>query len=271
MFRAALVAWLVSGLTAVGVASVRPDVQAIVERSTAAMRADWRAEPDYSYFERDRDSRGTRTYQVTMIAGSPYYRLVAVNGRPLGPAARQRQQQRLQATVARRRTESPSERAERIRRYRRSRARDHLMTEQMTRAFNFSLAGERKMDGHEVYVLQATPRPGYVPPNLEARALTGMQGTLWIDTRTFQWVKVTAEVTRPVSIEGFLARVEPGTFFTLENRPVGPHVWLPTRFLMRSKSLILFFFTHRTQEHDTFYGYRRIEPPGDQAGHGAGR
>src|SRR6185312_15629260 len=84
-----------------------------------------------------------------------------------------------------------------------------------------SEAGGRKQPfaSREAYVLRATPRRGYVPPTLEARALTGMQGTLWIDTETFQWMKVTADVTHPVSIEGVLAQVEPGTSFTLENVP----------------------------------------------------
>jgi len=30
-----------------------------------------------------------------------------------------------------------------------------------------------------------------------------MEGKLWIDEKTFQWVKVEATVIRPVSIEGF--------------------------------------------------------------------
>jgi hypothetical protein len=46
--------------------------------------------------------------------------------------------------------------------------------------------------------------------------LTGMEGKLWIDEKTFQWVKVEATVIRPVSIEGFLAEVEPG--YTLRTR-----------------------------------------------------
>ena len=47
-----------------------------------------------------------------------------------------------------------------------------------------------------------------------------MEGTLWIDRDTFQWVKVEAQVTRPVKIVGFLAEVEPGTHFELEKKPI---------------------------------------------------
>jgi hypothetical protein len=35
-----------------------------------------------------------------------------------------------------------------------------------------------------------------VPKSRETKVLTGMQGTMWIDTKTYQWVKVTASVFR---------------------------------------------------------------------------
>jgi hypothetical protein len=37
---------------------------------------------------------------------------------------------------------------------------------------------------------------GYVPKSREAKVLTGMHGTMWNDTKSYQWVKVTASVFR---------------------------------------------------------------------------
>ena len=71
----------------------------------------------------------------------------------------------------------------------------------MTTAFDFGLVGKRVLNGHKVYVLKATPRKGYNPPDRDSEVLTGMQGTLWIDQQTFQWVKVEAHVIHPVRIE----------------------------------------------------------------------
>ena len=48
-----------------------------------------------------------------------------------------------------------------------------------------------------------------------------MRGKMWIDTRQYQWVKVHAEVFRPVAFGLFIAHVEPGTEFTLEESPIG--------------------------------------------------
>ena len=85
-----------------------------------------------------------------------------------------------------------------------------------------------------MYVPRATPRKKYNPPNLAAKVLTGMHGELWIDKSSFHWVKATAHVLHPVSIEGFPARVEPGTFSELDKMPVEGGVWLPVKRTTRS-------------------------------------
>ncbi len=162
----------------------------IIQRSVEANAADWKAAPDYDYFERDQQlGGGTKTYQVLMIWGSPYQRLVAVNGKPVSPELDAEEQQKLDAVIFQRRNESERERDERIVKYQKDRQRDQLMMEQLTQAFDFTLMGEQKLDGHDAYVLKATPRVGYQPPNMETEVLRGMQGRLWIDTETFQWVR----------------------------------------------------------------------------------
>jgi hypothetical protein len=130
---------------------------------------------------------------------------------------------------------------------------------ELVKAFDFKLLGEQKVDGRSVYVLQATPRRGYHPPTMETQVLTGMQGKLWIDKDTFQWVKVEAEVIHPVSIEGFLAKVERGTHFELEKAPVEDDVWLPKHFAMTSRAKVLFLFHHRGQEEESYSNYHKSQ------------
>lgn len=250
-------------LSAVGTPPTSLDVRAIIQRSVEANTADWNAAPEYDYFERDKEKQGTKTYAELMLFGSPYERLLETNGKPLPPEKQAEEQRKLEETIAQRRSESEQQSAERLSKYEKERKRDHLMMEQMTRAFDFKLMGEQKIGAHDVYVLKATPRAGYQPPNMQAEALTGMQGRLWIDKITFQWVRVEAEVTRPVSIEGFLARVEPGTRFELEKTPVASGVWLPKHFAMRARAKVLFLITHKSQQDQTYFEYRKatqVEP-----------
>ncbi|MGP8245362.1 MAG: hypothetical protein ACLQVN_12695 [Bryobacteraceae bacterium] len=87
------------------------DVRSIVARSVVANDKDWAAAPRYDFTERDRAAGGTKTYRVMMILGSPYYRLIAVNGKPLPAPQSSLERQRLENTIAQRREESPQETA----------------------------------------------------------------------------------------------------------------------------------------------------------------
>lgn len=149
----------------------------------------------------------------------------------------------------------PAQRAQRIARYQADRKRDNDLVAELTKAFTFTLAGQDQLDGHRVYVLRATPRRGYRPINRDTQVLTGMKGSLFVDTQSFQWVEVEAQVTRPVAIEGFLARVEPGTRFRLEKMPVAPDVWMPKHFSMKAHSRLFFIFPHQKDEDETFWNY----------------
>jgi hypothetical protein len=248
--------WGVIALVVAAIAQ-QPDVRAIVARSAEATEADWSAAPRYDFAETDRAPHGgTVTYEVTMIRGTPYSRRVAENGKPLPAEEAQKEEQKLQKTIARRRAESPGEAARRIDKYQRAQDRDHLLMTQMTKAFDFHLLGQQTLGDRAVWVLNATPRASYRPPNMEAEALTGMTGTLWIDTATYQWVRVEAHVIRPVSIGGFLARVNPGTFFKLERTPVAPGIWLTQHFVMRSSADVLWLFKRRDAMDETFSDYQ---------------
>ena len=87
-----------------------------------------------------------------------------------------------------------------------------------------------------------------------------MEGSSTIDKKTIQWVKVEATVIRPVSIAGFLAQVQPGTRFELEKMPVTDSIWLPEHFAMKSQARVLFLFTRKSQDDESYFGYHKASP-----------
>lgn len=241
--------------------AAQTDVPTLVAHSVQVIAKDWQAAPEYEFFERDRgQDGGSKTFQDLMITGSPYERLVAVNDTPLSGHEKDDQQRKLEETTEQRRNESEQQRTKRIADYEKQRNRDHLFLVQLSKAFNFSLIGQGKLGSYEVYVLKAVPRPGYQPPNREAEVLKGMRGTLWIDKKTYQWVKVEARVIRPVWIEGFVAKVEPGTRFELERMPVDDGIWLPKHYEMKARAKVLLFFSHNSSDNENYYDYRKILP-----------
>lgn len=247
----------------------QPSAQDIIAKSVAALQRDFKEDPNYNFKERDRTANGSKLYQTSMIEGSPYQRLLAVNGRPLSPEQNAAEEKKQQQAIQQRRSESSEDRQKRIANYERDRKRNNAMINELTKAFDFTVVGQRRVRGFNVWVLKATPRPGYKPPNMETQVLPGMQGELWIDQKTYQWVRVTAEVVHPVSIEGFLAEVEPGTRFELEKSPVGNGVWLITHFAMKSNAKVLHMFNRASEEDDTFFDYKRTGSS-DQSAESAG-
>src|ERR1700681_2729707 len=119
-----------------------PDVTTIMERSVAAHQRDWAASPHYEYLETDQDQDATRTYDVTMMLGSPYQRLVKLNGRPLSDPDDKAEQIKFERELARRQSESSNHRAARMRSYGTERERDRDMLSQISSAFDFALAGQ---------------------------------------------------------------------------------------------------------------------------------
>lgn len=236
------------------------DVDEIVAKSAAAVQADWKLAPQFSFTEHDNIVKGgmrtVKTYRVVMIEGSPYNKLVMENGRPLSPDQAAAEERKLQQQTEERRHESAAARQKRIAQYKRERTQDQALLMEMTRAFTYRLVGHEVLNGRDCYRVAAEPKPGYVPKSRDTKVLTGMRGTLWIDTKTYQWVKVTASVFRPVSFGLFIARVGPGTEFTLEQAPVTGSIWLPTHFVTKVNARVL-VWSKRSSDDETYSEYSR--------------
>jgi hypothetical protein len=235
------------------------DANEIMRQSIAANSRDLEAADDFDHSERQQLPEGSRTYSVLMLFGSPYRHLVAVNDAPLASNDRQREEQRKDAARVARERETPDERARRLDKYEKERRRNRFLLEQMAEAFDLSRETDQSLNGVDAFVIRAAPKQDYRPPNLEAQVLTGVESRFWIEKTTFHWIKVEANVIRPVSIASFLARIDPGTQVTLEQSQVAPDTWFPKRFQMRTRGRILLMFKQRTQLDQTYFGYRRVE------------
>jgi hypothetical protein len=244
-------------LTAATASDRSRDVDGIIQQWMAANRRDFDATPHYDYSERVKDDNGSRTYDVGMLLGTPYKRLIALNGRRLSEQERRKQAEDFATERARRQEESRDEHADRLAEYQEDRRRARRILVELPRAFEYALLPDRKVNGRGVHVLQATPRTGYRAPNVASQVLTGMRGQFWIDAASGQLVRAFAHVLKPVSIAGFLVSVRPGTEFELQQTPVDDGVWLPQHFRITSRSSILFLFHHHTYEDRTYFNYHK--------------
>ena len=252
---------LLSAAAVQGGQSSSVNVEDIIRKSVAATEANWKRAPEYGFKERDiiskKDrSKKTRTYEVLMIDGSPYNKLIALDDRPLSQVEQRAEEQKLQTEISTRQHESGTVRKRRIARYQRERAQDQAMMREMAEAFSYKLVGETKMGGRDVYQFEATPKPNYVPKTRDTKMLTGMKGMLWVDKESNQWAKVEAQVIHPVSFYGFMAKVGPGTRFELEQEPVAPGLWMPKHFAVRVNASALGFINENSTDDETYSDYR---------------
>jgi len=237
-----------------------PSISELVRQSVEAIKTDWSQAPNYSFVERDVESKKDgeptiKTKRVLMIDGSPYNRLIAMDDRPLSPGDEAEEKRELARAIDKRPHESERERSRRLGKYQKERRQNGAMLQGMADAFDFRLVGDEVVNGRDCWVLQASPKPGFQPTNREGKVLTGMAGRMWIDKRENQWVKVEAEVIKPVSFFGFLAKVEKGTRFLLEQEPVGNGVWEPKHFSMQVHASALGFNQDSTDD-ETYSDYR---------------
>ena len=239
-------------------AELSPDE--IVRRSVINTQANWKLAPQYAFTERDVITKGGRhtmqKFEVVMIDGSPYNKLIGRDGKPLPPAEAAAADAKMRQEIDRRRRESPSARSQRIAKYERERQQDHALLQEMVKALEYHLTGEENVRGRQCYVLDAEPRTDFRPTSRETKVLAGMRGRMWVDKQLLQWVKVHAEVFHPVSFGLFIAHVEPGTEFTLEQAPVADGKWMPVHFITRVKANVL-VFARNSVDDETYSNYRR--------------
>jgi hypothetical protein len=78
---------------------------------------------------------------------------------------------------------------------------------------------------------------------------------MWIDARQYHWVKVQADVFEPVSFGFFIAKVNPGTSFELDQEAFDNH-WLPKHFIETVNANLFGLYGHRSKEEIFYSNYQ---------------
>jgi hypothetical protein len=247
-----------------------PDPLDIVRRSIDSQAGNSQRARSYTFVQRtDRRELGpngevrsqrSTTHDVTLLEGSSYRRLIERDGRPLPPEEEKREQELLRKSIEDRRHETDAQRARRLAEYNKRLVRNSAMLKEIPEAFDFRLRGEELIETRPVYVVDATPRPGYRPRDAEARLLfPKLKATLWIDKADFNWVRADAEVIDTVSYGWFLLRLSKGAHLRLEQVRVNGEVWLPRSVRMGGSARVGLFRKLSLEQELTFRDYRKFQ------------
>jgi hypothetical protein len=250
-------------------AAQTPDARTIVERSVSAGEENWKIARNYTFLERTEErhldsagqvkSKEVKTYDITLLEGSPYERLVERDDHPLSADEEKKEQEKLKKSIAERMKETPAERERRIAEYERQRKREQRTMHEVAEAFDFKIAGQDRVEGREVWIIDAMPRRDYHPRSRDAKILPHVRGRLWIEQKTYDWVKLDAEVIDPITWGLFLVKLDKGAHIEIDETRVNDEVWLP-RWISITASARLGIFKHlRVQQETTYKNFRKFQ------------
>ena len=242
----------------------------IVRRSLSVENENAKRARNYTFLQREEQrqldgngqvkSRSVKTWDVTMLEGSAYRRLIERDDHPLSGKEEQQEQAKLRKSIEERRHETEAQRAKRLAAYERRPGRNREVLNEIPDAFDFRLRGEESIQSRPVYVIDATPKSGYRVRNSEARrVLPKLKATLWIDKADLSWVRVNAEVIDSISVGFFLFRVAKGARMEIEQGRVNEEVWLPLRVRMSASATVGLVKKLRVEEELTFRNFRKFQ------------
>jgi hypothetical protein len=191
---------------------------------------------DYTYVERQVtrhiDGKGqvksteTKTYDELEIYGEPVEKLIAKDDKPLSAKDAQKEGEKIQKLIDKRKDESESERKKRLEKEEKDREQERQFVREVADAYNFKFIGTETLNGRDNYVIDGDPKPGYQPVHKEAKILPKMRFRVWIDRADSQVAKLDVECIDTVSFGLFLARLHKGSRVILDNVRVNDEVWL---------------------------------------------
>jgi hypothetical protein len=225
------------------------DAREIVRKSVELDQSNWRRARDYTWtvkrVERRLESGGRmksekrESWETVILYGQPHRRYTERNNKALSAVELRKQQEKLDADVAKLQNETPRQKQRRMADEEKARQKDREFLLEIPELYNLKLEREDTIEGRGVWVISATPKPGYQPKHSDAKDLLKIKGTLWIDKAEYQWVRLEAETIGTISWGLFIARIGTGAKLIFEQTRVNDEIWLPKRSFVRGDMRIV--------------------------------
>lgn len=185
-------------------------------------------------------------------------RLLMIDGKPLSPADRTKEDARLQRLVS-----DPSQLAQKQRSQKEDDRRSRNMVNALPDAFLYEYVGVTNEEPWgELVNLRFKPNPNFNPPQRETMVYRGMQGTMSIAVPAYHIAKIQARLFRDVTFGwGILGHLDQGGRFLVEQKPIegtnGAH-WEPSHMVLDFTGKALLFKTIRINDDEITTDYRPV-------------
>jgi hypothetical protein len=251
-------------------AAVYPqDAREILRQSIAKEETNRELRRQYTYVERtvqkelDKNGKPKSTHStvrdISILYGHQFSRLIEKDGKPLSESDKRKEQDRLEKFTAKWAHETPVERAKREADRQRNRAKSKAFLKEIPEAYDLRVLADEKVDGHDAWVIQAEPHPGYRPKTDMGKYLSKIHGKLWIDKAEHQWVKIDAETVDTISFGLVLFRLYKGSRLEFEQARVNDEIWLPRRQRIAAAGRMGIFLKASVDAETRFENYRKFQ------------
>jgi hypothetical protein len=223
---------------------------------------------DYTYTQREEqhklDGHGQvrsteiKTSEIMELYGEPVERLVSKDDKPLSGKDAEKEEKKVQKLINERKNESPGDRKKREDKEEKQREEGRQFVREVADAYNFHLAGLETLDGRPTYVIDAEPRPGYVPHLKDARMLPKFRFRAWIDKDKSQWKKLDVQCLDTVSFGWVLARIHKGSRIVLEQTRINNEVWLPQHVALKLDARVALLKEYNIESDLTYSNYQKF-------------
>lgn len=231
-------------------------VQRVVERAQRVARA---AQTNHYLYEKrtvtaelDDKKRITKAteklYNVVLIGGLPFSRLVKVQGHDLSAQELEKQNAR---EVAFR------QKVTRVDLHQKTKRKEGLATRELVDRFDFQVKKREIIEGRPTLMVTFTPRPGTPEKCMEDKVFKHVFGTVWVDEQEAEVTKVDASVRGPVPLGWFGAVGSLHEFqATIERTRMPNGVWMnrQSTFWIVARKLLTMTRTKTSEESS---GFRR--------------
>lgn len=174
------------------------------------------------------DDRGDQTRDQLETPQGSVARLILRNGRPLTQEEDSAERGRLSGIL-----QSPSAFERHIKREQENKKMGVRLIHQMPDAFLWSYASGQPLlpasqtGSGPLVVLDFKPNPRWSPSDIESAPLAGVEGRVWIDSRSRRVVRLEAKLTRAVNIGwGMVAHIYPGGTAKVDQVDTGGQRWI---------------------------------------------
>ncbi|WP_155987607.1 hypothetical protein [Pseudacidobacterium ailaaui] len=227
-------------------ADVSHDPIALVRRASRNELNSSNANHPYRYQLHKIDDGKITTKEIIETKEGDVARLIAVNDKPLDPAAEKAEIDRLNNLAA-----HPELQEHRRKKEQEDSDRANKMIRLLPDAFTYQYEGMVDGPNGPCYRLSFRPNPAFNPPDRESEVFAGMAGELWIDKAQERMVRLDAHLIADVNFGwGILGKLYKGGSILVEQADVGDHHWETTHMKLNltGKALMIKPLSFQTTE-----------------------